>query len=454
MPMDRRAFLYGTMASLGTALSLLPARSRSAELSPIDGLRGSLSPDDAAVVARSADDRSKTLQKAAERAAAEGRPLFLPPGRFEVSNLHLPPGLTLIGVPGQTRLVYTGGGRLLQVLGGRGITVDGIVFDGANRALADPTGGLVDFTEVEDLAFSRCEIVGSAGHALTLARVSGRVSQSRFSGARGVGVVSTEGRGLDVSDNGVVDCGAGGILVQRWSDDEDGTAVSGNRVERIRSLDGAGGHGHGVEIFRARGVAVASNRIADCTGSAIAIAGTSGAQVTGNQCRRSGATGIQAADASDGALMANNLVDGAVGGLALTGLAADSRLAAITGNMIRNVTVAVTDGDAGGIGIHVDADAAVTGNVVEAAARIGLRLGWGPSLRNVVASANVIRDTAIGIGVSIVEGVGRTVVSANMISAAGGGIRGMRWQEFVTLDLTASDADAYPGLLIERNQVG
>ena len=83
------------------------------------------------------------------------------------------------------------------------------------------------------------------------------------------------------------------------------------------------------------------------------------------------------------------------------------------------------------------------------------QLGWGASLRNVVASANIIRNATTGIGVSVVEGVGRTVVTANLISAApSGGIRGMRYADFVTEDLTAADPATFPGLVLEKNQMG
>jgi uncharacterized secreted repeat protein (TIGR03808 family) len=453
--MDRRAFLYGTMASLGTALLVAPARTRAATADPVEGLRGSIDAGEPGVVPVTADDRSAELQSAAEKAAAEGRPLFLPAGRFLVSNLVLPNGLTLIGVPGQTRLVYGGGGRLVSALGGRRISIDGVIFDGANRELADATGGLIDFTEVEDLDFSRSEIIGSAGHALTLARVSGRVAGSRFSGARGVAVVSTEGRGLDIADNQIADCGTGGVLIERWSDGDDATTVSGNRIERIRLLeDAAAGRGAGVEIVRAPGVTVSGNRIADCAGNAVLVTAASGVAITGNRCQRSGGVAISAGDASDGAMIASNVIEGAAGGLVLTGGADSGRLAAITGNMVRDIA-AGEEASTAGIGIHVDADAAVTGNVVEAAERIGLRLGWGASLRNVVASANVIRNSALGIGISVVEGVGHTVVTSNMITAArDGGIRGLRWLDPVTGELTVADAGAYPGLVIEKNQVG
>ena len=51
----------------------------------------------------------------------------------------------------------------------------------------------------------------------------------------------------------------------------------------------------------------------------------------------------------------------------------------------------------------------------------GLKLGWGPYLRDVTATGNVIRRMKIGIGVSVVEGAGPAVISGNLISEASAG---------------------------------
>ncbi len=83
----------------------------------------------------------------------------------------------------------------------------------------------------------------------------------------------------------------------------------------------------------------------------------------------------------------------------------------------------------------------------------GLNLGWGPYLRDVAATGNVIRGGKIGITVSVVEGSGPAIIADNLISGAeSGAIVGMRWEEVATADLAGGGADAFPQLTVERNR--
>lgn len=448
--MDRRAFLSGTMA--GAALALAPALARAdAVRITLADLRGSLPPPDPAPVAGAPDEQSAALQAAIDRAGRDGRPLFLPPGRYAVSNLRLPERLSLIGVPGETRLIYTGGGALMTASGCRQLCIDGIVFDGANRSLADDEGGLVTFDAVGELLLTRTEILGSAGDGLALSRVAGRLSGSTITGARRLGLKSTNAAGLAIADNLVAGCGDGGILVRRWESGDDGTQVTGNRIERIRALSGEG-HGDGLAVIAAGGVAVDGNRIVGCARSAIRAAAASRIRIAGNHGLDAGATAIVLDGATEGAVVDGNLVDGAAAGIVVGG--GDGSLTAISGNLARNLAGAPEDDRPAGIGIAADRDAVLTGNAVEGAEAIGIRLGWGPALANIVASANMVRRAGIGIGVSVVGDAGGAVITANMISGARhGAICGMRWGEIVAGDLLARAA-AYPGLVLERNVVG
>ena len=74
------------------------------------------------------------------------------------------------------------------------------------------------------------------------------------------------------------------------------------------------------------------------------------------------------------------------------------RLAVVQGNIIRNLVAdraAGTDpNDSAGIGIGVEADTAVTGNVIENAPAAGILLGWGRYLRDVTVTGNVVRVAA------------------------------------------------------------
>ena len=63
-------------------------------------------------------------------------------------------------------------------------------------------------------------------------------------------------------------------------------------------------------------------------------------------------------------------------------------------NLVRNLTLDgpyLHDGAGFGFGIAVEADTVVSANVIENAPKYGLMLGWGPYLRNVVATGNLVR---------------------------------------------------------------
>lgn len=464
--MHRRAFLIGTAAAaFGLAARTAAADSSLPGISLLD-LRGPLPEADAALRPGAVDDQSAALQAAIDRAVLDDRPLFLAPGRYEVSNITLRDGLTLVGVPGRTRLVYGGGGHLIEAIAARGVGLQGLVLDGANRPFAGYASGLVQFNGVADMVLDGVEVMGSARAGLALERVSGRVTRCRVSGSREAGLWSVDAAGLSITDNAVSDCGGGGILVHRWEAGDDGTIVSGNRVERIAARRGPSApQGNGIHLVRASGVLVANNRLADCAVSAVRAEAGANLQITGNSCLRSGAAAIRATDGFEGALISENVVDGAGAGVALADFAgasagqpAGGRLALVAGNLIRNLSAASPDAATwpatGGTGILVEADTAVTGNVIDTAAGAGILMGWGPALRDVSASGNVIRNARIGVAVSVVDGAGASVITDNLMSAiADGGVRGMRWAEAVTGDLAVAGDPTLAHLTVRGNKV-
>ena len=82
-----------------------------------------------------------------------------------------------------------------------------------------------------------------------------------------------------------------------------------------------------------------------------------------------------------------------------------------------------------------------------------MQIGWGPYLRNVVATGNVIRKAGTGIVVSVVEGAGTAVISDNVIDGSlKGAVVGQRWADPVTGDLAVEGSDGYPHLTVERNR--
>ena len=56
--------------------------------------------------------------------------------------------------------------------------------------------------------------------------------------------------------------------------------------------------------------------------------------------------------------------------------------------------------------------------MVENAEFAGIMVGWGPYLRDVTLTGNVVRASPIGVGLSVVPGAGGAVVAANMITGA------------------------------------
>jgi uncharacterized secreted repeat protein (TIGR03808 family) len=134
------------------------------------------------------------------------------------------------------------------------------------------------------------------------------------------------------------------------------------------------------------------------------------------------------------------------------------RLAIVQGNLIRNlipVRPAGTDpGDSGGVGIAVEADTAVTGNVVENAPLAGIMLGWGHHLRDVAVTGNIVRKADIGIAVSVVPGAGTTLIANNVIAETRrGAIVGLDRSKVVTGDLAKSGVNYYAHLTISGNRV-
>ena len=103
----------------------------------------------------------------------------------------------------------------------------------ATEPLADYAPALVHLAECADVSITNCRITGSAKIGLALDRCGGRIERTTVTHAREAGIRALESTGLAISGNTVSDCGNGGILVWRWSAGEDGTIVTGNRVERI-----------------------------------------------------------------------------------------------------------------------------------------------------------------------------------------------------------------------------
>ncbi|MFK0688496.1 TIGR03808 family TAT-translocated repetitive protein [Mesorhizobium sp. IMUNJ 23033] len=456
--LNRRTLLTGTagFAVIGLALSRVSAK----VLPGIENasMRGSIDATELGVQPGALDDQSKAFAKLLRDATERDMPVFLPPGTYVVSNLTLPARVRLSGVPGATRIVYGGNGHLMMAEQAEHIDLSGLVFDGANRWMADYAQGLLDLRRVAHLMIDNCQVTGSRKNGLALEHVTGRIERSDISGAADAGIYSVEAGGLEISGNTVSDCGNGGILVHRWQQAEDGTIVSGNRVQRIQARSGGTGqNGNGINTFRAGNVAISGNSVSDCAFSAIRANSSSNLQVTGNTCSRSGETALYSEFSFEGAIIGNNIIDGAANGISIVNFNEGGRLGVCSNNIVRNLSTTgpyPADAPGFGVGISVEADTTVSGNVVENAPLYGMQIGWGSYLRNVVATGNIIRKAGTGIVVSVVEGAGTAVISDNVIDGAkNGAIIGQRWAEPATGDLASLGNAGYAHLTVERNHV-
>jgi uncharacterized secreted repeat protein (TIGR03808 family) len=453
--MNRRQLLAAS-AALG---ALLPAAATPAQAQTAGPVLGTIDASALGLQPDAPGDQGAILQAALETASEADAALFIPPGRYVVSGVTLPDRARLFGVPGASRLVYGGGDHMLVAYGPAIVRIADLVIDGANAPLGEWVPGVVHLNDAADIAIEGCEFVDSAKSGIALDRCGGRIAGNRILRASDAGIRAIESTGLTITDNLVADCGNAGILVYRWEEGEDGSIVSANRVERIAAVDGGTGqNGNGINVFRAHNVIVSNNRIADCAFTAIRANSADNVQIVGNNCIRMGEVGIYSEFVFEAALIANNVVDAAATGISVANFLDGGRMAVVSGNIVRNLTGGPgpyeADPPGFGIGIAIEADVALTGNVIDGAPLFGVLLGWGPYLRDVAATGNVIRATPIGFAVTVVEGGGPALIANNVISGATeGAVVGYRWAERTTGDLSV-DARDFPQITIAGNRIG
>lgn len=398
-------------------------------------------------------DQTATLQLAADDAAETGTPLFLPAGVYSTNRLSLKSGTQIEGIAGRTILRYRGGGAIIGLDGVENVRLAGLVLQGDGQKLGDG-GALLAATRTKQLDLAGCRFTGSGEDGVVLRQVSGTVENCEIDNIRKTGLFSLDAAGLQIAHNHLHDCGDNGIQVWRLETGEDGTIVSGNRIERIAAKSGGSGqNGNGIAVFRAGSVLISGNRIADCVFSAIRSNSGSNCQMIGNSCARLGEVALYAEFAFEGAVIANNLVDKAATGVSVTNYNEGGRLAVVQGNLIRNLFPR-KDVETHGVGIHVEADTVVTGNVIDGSPAFGIMVGWGPSLHDISVTDNLIRNAYIGIGFSTDPAAGTALISNNLIAGAkDGAIRAMSGPTPTGPDLVQGSAEHYSNLTIYANVV-
>lgn len=370
-------------------------------------------------------DQTAKLQAAIDASSARGVPVHLPPGRFTIKQLRMKPGTRLIGAARATTIVL-GPDGLISGENAEGIAIESIVIDGRAGA-GGPAEALIFLRACRSFTLRDIEVVASPADGISLADCSGRIADCNVHLAARAGIRSLDARGLDITGNLVTDCANNGILVWRTTAGEDGTVVSGNRIERIGAASGGTGqNGNGINVFRAGGVLVTGNRVADCAYTAIRGNAASNIQMVANHCTRLGEVALYAEFGFEGALIASNFIDTAATGISVTNFNEGGRLAVVQGNLIRNLFRREHEpDDKRGEGIGAEADTLVTGNTIEGAPTCGIKLGFGAYLRDVTATNNLIRNARVGVLVTSSPAAGPCHIAGNVISGArDGAIRG------------------------------
>jgi uncharacterized secreted repeat protein (TIGR03808 family) len=444
MTIDRRTLLAGLAAAATPSLARAAA--------PMSAL--GVDAAQLGVRPGSPDDQTTALQRAIDQAAAAHAPLWLAPGVYRAGDLMLPAGAQIVGVRGATRLAATRGRPLFTAPQADRVTLDGLVLDGAGTQL--PGGlGLVALMNGRDVRIADCEINAAGGHGISLEGIAGEIIATTVADAADVAIHSTDARGLTIARSTVRNPGNNGIVILRTVVGEDATMVLDNRIEDVRNVAGGTGQfGNGVNAFRAGSVIVRGNRIRNCAFTAVRGNTASAIEIVGNSCSEIGEVALYSEFAFEGAVIANNTVVNAQTGVSVANFNDGGRIAVVQGNIIRNLAPRGRSEGDNGMGIYVEADSAVTGNVVESATFAGIMAGWGPYMRDVTITGNVVRSAAIGIGISVVPGAGGAVIADNMISGAKrGAVLGMDHREVVTGDLTRDGATHYAQLAITGNRV-
>jgi uncharacterized secreted repeat protein (TIGR03808 family) len=453
MDVNRR-HLIGASAGVAGALAMSPDAARAAPLT------SALGRDITQYGVRpgSPDDQTRALQRAIDDAARMQAPLALPPGVYRTGMLRLQSGTQLIGVRGATKLVFTGGASMLQGEGATSVGLTGITLDGGGIALP-ARRGLVHCLGGRDIRIADCEITGSGGGGIWFEQVSGDISGNIITRTAASAVVSFDALGLLVSRNTIVDTSDNGIEILRTAIGDDGTLVADNRIEDIKAGPGGSGqYGNAINAFRAGNVIVRGNRIRNCDYSAVRGNSASNIQITGNSVSGVREVALYSEFSFEGAVIANNTVDGAALGVSVCNFNEGGRIAVVEGNIIRNLLpkrpIGTAPDDDAGIGIYVEADTSVTGNVIENAPSFGIVAGWGKYLRDVVISGNVIRNAFVGVGISVTPDAGTALVNNNVISETPrGAVVGLNHARAITSDLSAEGAQRFAQVMIGTNAV-
>ncbi|KKB76744.1 hypothetical protein VW35_16725 [Devosia soli] len=386
-------------------------------------------------------DQTTALQAAIDGATDR---LTLPAGRFRVGQINLKSNFTLEGVPGATWLVASGGPALV-IANQQSTIVRDMGFTGNSGT--DPLLGIETGT---DITVERCHFIDGSSIALGLHATSARIRDCVFNNHADCAIHALESQGVLISGNHIDGCGNAGIRIWRDTQGVDGSIVTNNRIANIDwKAGGNGQNGNGINVYLADEVIVSDNHISDCAFTAVRLNTTKNTVVSGNQCRTCGEVAIFSEFGFSGSVIAENVIDGAATGISITNLDSEGHLATCANNIVRNILPkSAVNPDTVPVGIYVEAEVSVTGNIVENVPGIGIAAGFGRFMRSIIISNNVVYASDIGIGVTVADNPGPVLIADNMVyEPRVGEIVGLEWTEITEPDLRAV-ADKYPHVTI------
>ncbi len=200
----RRDLVSGALLSAGTAFGL-PASPGAADSELINARQHGAAGD-------GKTDDTSALQRALDAAGAKSGAVLLPPGVYVTSELHVRPGIALVGVPSWNyaspggsvlRLGSANASCLLNLTDARGATVDGLALDGGK--LGQHVHGMfvnrTEYAKHEDaFRIERCQVLRFSGDGLNFSKVwcfSVRHSMLAYNGGDGLNLRGWDGFILD-----------------------------------------------------------------------------------------------------------------------------------------------------------------------------------------------------------------------------------------------------------------
>ena len=384
-PQDRRRFL----ASAARAAASIPF---------YNGLARAQSDPVAAATA--------ALIAGATEAALARRPYRLPPGVTTIYQLLLPQGAHLVAAKGGStlRLGYSG-----PMLSNRDpldmLTIEGVIFDGANRPINNAFG-LLTFVDVAHVDMEDCTIQHTTT-GLMQRRCGGKIRLSTFQDLTGTAIHDDNCAGMTIDANRIRRCGDNGV--HHWSmhsKRHDGSRISNNVITDINCLSGLLGlYGNGVRVAECGPVTIENNVIERCAYTAVRNTGGWDVVVANNRCKSLNEKAMYAEFGFRNATFLNNVIEDCGAGISATNYVGPGNGAGalIEGNVVSKIRPSHPDAEFGPrmnwlCGVEGEGDVRIKGNIVTGSPWFGILAGFFDARQNVTVESNRLIDNEYAIG--------------------------------------------------------